>query len=132
MREGADWLILYDARMVEYFLKLGCGSAAFKRCQINFTTQINRIESDADALTGRTEVMPSSRDKRFASNRQIPVGALIGKIGSGDEYIKLGSHATITAQKSGQLQLAIAMRPEQAGNEFPGSYKVKIRVTRKP
>ena len=68
----------------------------------------------------------------FFTNRQIPVGALIGKIGSGDEYIKLGSHATITAQKSGQLQLAIAMRPEQAGNEFPGSYKVKIRVTRKP
>ncbi len=68
----------------------------------------------------------------FFTNRQIPVGALIGKIGTGDEYIKLGSHATFTAQKSGQLQLAIAMRPEQAGNEFPGSYKVKIRVTRKP
>jgi hypothetical protein len=68
----------------------------------------------------------------FFTNRQIPVGALIAKIGSGDEYIKLGSHATLTAPKSGQLQLAIAMRPEQAGNEFPGSYKVKIRVTRKP
>ncbi len=67
----------------------------------------------------------------FFTNRQIPIGALIGKIGSGDDFIKLGSHATFTAQKSGLLQLAIAMRPEQAGNEFPGSYKVKIRVNRK-
>jgi hypothetical protein len=63
--------------------------------------------------------------------RPIPIGALIGKVGNGDDYFKIGSHHSFTAEKSGPFHLAIAMHPGQAGNEFPGSYKVKIRVQRK-
>jgi hypothetical protein len=67
----------------------------------------------------------------FNNNRQIPVGALVGKIGTGEDYFKIGSHHSFTADKSGVLHLGIAMRPEQSGNEFPGKYAVKIRVVRK-
>jgi hypothetical protein len=62
---------------------------------------------------------------------QIPVGALIAKIGNGEDYFKVGSHNTFTAEKAGLLHLAIAMRPEQAGNDFPGRYTVRVRVVRK-
>jgi hypothetical protein len=62
---------------------------------------------------------------------QIAVGALIAKVGNGDDYFKVGSHTTFTAEKSGVLHLAIAMRPEQAGNEFPGRYAVRVRIVRK-
>ncbi len=62
---------------------------------------------------------------------QIAVGALIAKVGNGDDFFKVGSHSTFTAEKSGVLHLAIAMRPEQAGNEFPGRYAVRVRVVRK-
>jgi hypothetical protein len=68
----------------------------------------------------------------FASPKaQIPVGALIGKIGNGEDYFKIGSHLTFTAEKTGQFHLAIAMRPEQAGSDFPGQYRVKVHVQRK-
>ena len=60
------------------------------------------------------------------SNRQIPVGSLIGKIGTGEDYFKIGSRHTFTVEKAGPLQIGIAMRPEQAGNEFPGHYSVKV------
>ncbi len=66
----------------------------------------------------------------YQQNR-IPVGALVGKIGTGEDYFKLGSKITFAADKAGPLQLSIAMRPEQAGNDFPGHYTVKIRVVRK-
>jgi hypothetical protein len=67
----------------------------------------------------------------FNNNRQIPVGALVGKVGTGEDYFKVGSHHSFTADKTGVLHLGIAMRTEQAGNEFPGKYAVKIRVVRK-
>src|ERR1700719_322490 len=65
MRERANWLIRDDAGVVENSLKLGCGCAALMRCQICFTTQINGVESEAEALTGRTEFVRSNRNKRF-------------------------------------------------------------------
>ncbi len=65
------------------------------------------------------------------NQNQIAVGALIAKVGNGEDYFKVGSHNTFTADKTGVLHLGIAMRPEQAGNEFPGRYAVKVRVARK-
>jgi hypothetical protein len=61
---------------------------------------------------------------------QIPSGALVGKIGN-DNFTKLGSKATFTAERSGVLQLAIGMQADYSQNQFPGKYSVKVRVQRK-
>jgi hypothetical protein len=62
---------------------------------------------------------------------QIASGTLVGKIGN-DNYMKLGSKSTFTAQRSGVLQLAIGMQADYSENQFPGKYNVKVRVQRKP
>lgn len=66
-------------------------------------------------------------------NNRIPVGALIGRVGNGDEWFMVGSKNTFTAKKAGVLQLAMAMRADMVnnGNEFPGKYNIKIKVVRK-
>lgn len=61
---------------------------------------------------------------------QIPNGALVGKIGN-ENFAKLGSKSTITASRSGVLQLAIGMQNDYAENQFPGKYTVKVRVQKK-
>ncbi len=68
----------------------------------------------------------------YVQNR-IPIGALVARVGSGDEFSMIGSKNTFTAKKSGVLQLAMAMRADMVnnGNEFPGKYNVKVRINRK-
>ena len=61
---------------------------------------------------------------------QIASGTLVGKIGN-DNFMKLGSKSTFTAQKSGVLQLAIGMQADYSENQFPGKYTVKVRVQKK-
>jgi len=58
-------------------------------------------------------------------------GTLIGKIGDGGPFIKLGSKATFTADRAGTLQLGIASQGEYSSYTFPGEYQVKIRVVKK-
>ncbi len=61
---------------------------------------------------------------------QIPCGALVGRIGEKGQVMKLGRSLTFVAKTGGVLQLAIGMSDGQAGegNQFPGEYKVNIRV----
>ncbi|MBC7853964.1 MAG: hypothetical protein IAF94_11040 [Pirellulaceae bacterium] len=61
---------------------------------------------------------------------QIPCGALVGRIGEKGQAMKLGRNITFVAKAAGVLQLAIGVPNEQAGegNQFPGEYKVNIRV----
>lgn len=61
---------------------------------------------------------------------QIPCGALVGRIGEKGQVMKLGRSLTFVAKTAGDLQLAIGMSAGQAGegNQFPGEYKVNIRV----
>lgn len=61
---------------------------------------------------------------------QIPGGALCARIGDKDTVFKVGSKNTFVAKKSGILQLAIGMQGEYAneGYQFPGEYKVKVKV----
>ncbi len=61
---------------------------------------------------------------------QIASGTLVGKVGT-DQFIKLGSKSTFTAERSGTLQLGIGMQQDYQENQFPGKYNVKIRVQRK-
>ena len=61
---------------------------------------------------------------------QIPSGALVGKIGN-DNFTKLGSKSTFTAERSGVLQLAIGMQADYQENQFPGKYTIKVRIQRK-
>ncbi len=61
----------------------------------------------------------------------IPIGALVGKIGSQGTVFKIGSKHSFTADKAGTLYLAMAMMPDYANNQFPGEYRIKLRVQRK-
>jgi hypothetical protein len=61
---------------------------------------------------------------------QIPGGALCARIGDKDTVFKVGAKSTFVAKKSGIIQLAIGMQGEYAneGYQFPGEYKVKVKV----
>jgi hypothetical protein len=60
--------------------------------------------------------------------QQIPSGALVGVIGSGESVFKLGSKSSFKAEKNGVLRLGIAMQTDYANQNFPGRYTVKIHV----
>ena len=110
---------------------------------LNTNIRLERGDSVTVSATGSIVLTPwgnqASSGPDGASNygtfnfggRPIPIGALIAKVGNGEDYFKIGSRQTFTAAKTGPLILAIAMHPGQAGNEFPGQYKVKVHVQRK-
>ena len=58
-------------------------------------------------------------------------GSLIGKLGDGGEPFHVGSKATITADRSGVLELGIAVGGDYSSYQFPGEFQVKIRVVKK-
>ncbi len=61
---------------------------------------------------------------------QIAGGALCAKIGDKGQPFKVGRSLTFTAKTSGMLQFAIGIQAEYAGEgyQFPGEYKLKLRV----
>ena len=61
-------------------------------------------------------------------NGKIPMGALAGRIGDSGEELLVGSKNTIVAKKSGVLQLGFAMQQNWSNYQFPGEYKVRVRV----
>jgi len=62
---------------------------------------------------------------------KIPGGALVGKVGSSGSVFKIGSKYSFTADRSGTLQLAVAMQNDFANQQFPGEYKVRVNVKKK-
>jgi hypothetical protein len=61
---------------------------------------------------------------------QIASGCLVAQIGDSGPVLKVGSRADFVAEQTGKLSFAVAMQPNFAGNQFPGEYKLKIRVVR--
>ncbi|ADB17246.1 hypothetical protein Psta_2577 [Pirellula staleyi DSM 6068] len=61
---------------------------------------------------------------------QIPGGCLVAKIGDKGTVFKVGRSLNFTAKSSGLLQLAVGMQGDYAGEgyQFPGEYRVKLRV----
>jgi hypothetical protein len=61
---------------------------------------------------------------------QIPGGALCARIGEKGQPFKVGRSSTFVAKTSGTLQFAIGIQAEYAGEgyQFPGEYKLKLRV----
>ncbi len=61
---------------------------------------------------------------------EIPGGALMAKIGSKGNEIKVGSKGVFVAKTSGILQFGIAMQHQYAnqGYNFPGQYNVRVKV----
>jgi hypothetical protein len=68
----------------------------------------------------------------YVSNK-IANGALIYKIGSSGTAVKTGTKTKFTVKKSGLLYFGIGMteRYTRSSYRYPGTYKVKLRVTRK-
>ncbi len=59
-------------------------------------------------------------------------GTLLARIGTGNDYEKIGEKGDFVAKSNGILYLGIAMRDNyanQANYQWPGSYKAKITVT---
>lgn len=61
---------------------------------------------------------------------QIAGGALCAKIGDKGQPFKVGRSFTMVAKTSGTLMFAIGIQGEYAGEgyQFPGEYKLKVRV----
>jgi hypothetical protein len=73
----------------------------------------------------------SSRFGTHPTDPQIQGGTLIAKIGNRDKVIKVGSNAAFVAENDGVLSFGIAMRQNYVGRyQFPGEYKVQLRVER--
>ncbi|MBI2826071.1 MAG: hypothetical protein HYX69_15405 [Planctomycetia bacterium] len=62
---------------------------------------------------------------------KISGGTLVGKIGTSGPVFRIGTKLNLTADRSGVLQLAVAMQGDYANQQFPGEYKVRVRVKRK-
>jgi hypothetical protein len=62
---------------------------------------------------------------------QIPMCALIGKVGANDQFFKIGSRYSTTIEKSGVLQLALGMNNDYNESQFPGKFSVKIVVVKR-
>jgi len=62
---------------------------------------------------------------------QIAMGALIGRVGSNDQFTKIGNKYSLNVEKGGVLQLAIAMNNDYNENQFPGKFTVKIHVAKR-
>jgi hypothetical protein len=62
---------------------------------------------------------------------QIAMGALIGRVGSNDQFTKIGNKYSLTVDKPGVLQLAIAMNNDYNETQFPGKFTVKIHVAKR-
>lgn len=61
-------------------------------------------------------------------NGKIPMGALAGRIGDSGEELLIGAKSSFVAKKSGVLQLGFAMQQNWANYQFPGEFKVRVRV----
>jgi len=59
---------------------------------------------------------------------QIPMGALVGRIGKDGQFFKIGNKLTMTADRAGVLCFGVGIQADFAGNNFPGSYKVKVKI----
>lgn len=61
---------------------------------------------------------------------QIPTGSLCGKIGDKGTPFKVGRNYSTVVKQSGILHLALAMPNEYSGEgyQFPGAFKVKVKV----
>ena len=60
----------------------------------------------------------------------FPTGCLVAKIGNGKPF-RIGSRKTFTAKTSGTIHFGISMNSSYASQVFPGTYKVKTRVSPK-
>jgi hypothetical protein len=72
--------------------------------------------------------MPNYGWYQHGAGEQIAMGALVGRIGSSGTVFLVGSEKEFVAEKSGELELAFAIQHNYANHNFPGSYKVRIRV----
>jgi hypothetical protein len=63
---------------------------------------------------------------------QIAFGALVAQVGANGPIFKVGSKSSFTADRGGVLYLGFAMQSDYANNnyQFPGEYKVRLRVVR--
>jgi hypothetical protein len=59
---------------------------------------------------------------------QIPGGALVMRIGKDGPVVKVGTKATIKADRTGVLMFGIGIMPEYLNQNFPGQYNAKITV----
>ncbi len=61
-------------------------------------------------------------------NQTIPMGMLVGRVGGDGQVEPIGAKHSFVADASGELELAFAIQQGHANNQFPGEYKVRIRV----
>jgi hypothetical protein len=116
------------------------GASIAQRAFVN--TGIKLAKGDKVTITASGSIVMTP----FGGNRQstpdgatnitnpvqgVNIGTLVGRVGEGPAFIKVGSKFTWTADKAGTFFLGIACPEEYSSYTFPGEYEAKIRVQRK-
>lgn len=63
-------------------------------------------------------------------SEQIPMGALVGRVGAAGTIFKVGVTHRFTADRAGMLYLGLGIQGSYGNRPFPGEYKVRVRVER--
>lgn len=95
------------------------------RVSIRADGQINMTPWGSNAVSG-----PDGMPNYGTYTNNIHQGALVGRVGGSGQVFKVGSKHTFTAEKAGELELAIGINHSYANRNFPGNYEVIIRVDR--
>ncbi|MCH8042425.1 MAG: hypothetical protein IID44_01785 [Planctomycetes bacterium] len=101
------------------------------------TIQVQQGDQVSVTASGQITMSPwgsSTRSTPDGSNnwgqyQGFPAGCLVAKIGNNGKPFRVGSNLKFKAKKSGTIYFGIAMSSGQASSAFPGSYKVKTKVT---
>lgn len=105
------------------------------RIQLKGGERVSIIADGTISMTpwGNSQVSTPEGGSNFGWYRQgeIPGGALVARIGDGGKIFKVGSRYTFTAKRAGALQFAIAMKSSYASHNFPGEYRLRVKVIRK-
>jgi len=80
---------------------------------------------------GLTSTPDGGANFGWYTDNVIPNGALIASIGTAAAPFKTGCKHSFRAQRSGVLRFGIAMQPDYANQDFPGNYRVKVRVEKR-
>ena len=93
------------------------------RVIINAQGQITMTPWGGGVVSG-----PDGLPQNGMYNGTIPLGALAGRIGENGQEFLVGSRNSFVAQQTGTLHLAFAMQAQWMNYQYPGNFRVNVRV----
>jgi hypothetical protein len=113
------------------------GQHLMQRSYKKSAVQVQRGDRVTVTASGQITMSPwgsstrSSPDgsTQWGNHMGFPAGCLVAKIGNSGKPFRIGSKTTFTAKTSGMIYFGVSMNSSYASQVFPGSYKVKTKVS---